>query len=136
MKIRFSSQSNFGSWVIRKRLGCRWSHVEFFLDDGHTVGSRFFGGVKLRKPIKYKQYRDFEIPNLKLGDIGSWYDYVALLGSLLGIQLQVTKWFQCAEYVAKQLIDNGIQITSNYNLTEPDELYEKLLRWEQTWISE
>lgn len=126
MKIRFSSQSNIGSWLIRYRLNCRWSHVEFVLDNSNTIGSRFIGGVKERGPIEYLEYEDFAIPDIELKDIGSWYDYLALFGSLLGVHLQIDDWFQCSEYVAKQLIESGLLEMKSHHLAEPDELYEEI----------
>ena len=124
MKVRFSSQSNLGSWLIRHIIKSEWSHVEFVLDNGNTIGARFFGGVRERKPIKYKACKDFDIPEIQLGDIGSTYDYLALLGSLFHTYLQKEDWYQCSEYVAKQLMDHNLIDIECYHLMEPDDLYE------------
>lgn len=120
MKIRFSSQHKLGSWLIRKVTRSEWSHVEFILEDGRTLGSRFFGGVQIRKPLtKLRTVCDVEIPwepgwiEELYEYIGDGYDYLGAIGWLYNRVWQKLGRWTCSELVAdflqrKKLIDVGL----------------------------
>lgn len=127
--IRFSSQSTLGSWLIRKFLWSPWSHVEFVMPVGNTIGARFPGGVKVRSPLRYKEYRDciVDVPDNTMVEafkyIDAEYDILALFSHLFRLPLDRSRKFTCVEFVGKILHDVGWLKVPDLRRLKPSELF-------------
>ena len=84
IKVRFSAQAKPLSLLIRWWTFSPFSHVEFVLPDGQTLGSRFPAGVQTRPPMKYSRVVDIALEiepaaYLRiLNGIGARYDFLSL----------------------------------------------------------
>lgn len=110
--IRFVTEDDLVSALIRQHTWCEYSHVEFVLDDGTTLGAHFSGGVRIR-PINYANFtkvaefvvtmtveQKFAIMSFANAQVGKAYDCGAIAGVLLHRDWRDTdKWF-CSELVA------------------------------------
>jgi hypothetical protein len=111
IKIRFVTEDSLVSKLIRIQTWCDYSHVEFVLDDGTTLGAHQ-DGVKIR-PIDYAKFTkiaEFVIPmtveekfiimSYAQAQLGKAYDDSAIAGIVLHRDWRNTdKWF-CSELVA------------------------------------
>jgi hypothetical protein len=129
VKVRFSSRGTISSWLIRFFTWSKWSHVEFVLPDGRLLGSRFFGGIKIRESLtKFRPCEDIILPtgqnwqSVAMRYVGCGYDY-GIFGLPFRLILGDLNRFTCSEYVAvvcKQLFD--IYIGESIKIV-PRELY-------------
>lgn len=107
------------SKIIRLLTHSQYSHVEFLLENGETVGSRELEGVKYRKIDRFNKPEIFYFCNAETGEVkslsdneqirlqmfivdnlGKKYDYKGILGYLLSKDGYHGKddWF-CSEFV-------------------------------------
>jgi uncharacterized protein YycO len=112
VRIRFVTEDDLVSALIRTHTWCEYSHVEFVLDDGTTLGAHFSGGVRIR-PANYAAFtrvaefvvpmtveQKFAIESFAKAQVGKAYDCGAIAGVLLHRDWRCTdKWF-CSELVA------------------------------------
>lgn len=112
IKIRFVTEDDLISAMIRLHTWCDYSHVEFVLDDGTTLGAHYDGGVRIR-PANYATFtridefvvpmtveQKFTIMSFAQAQIGKGYDTGAIAGVLLHRDWRnPDKWF-CSELVA------------------------------------
>ena len=112
IRIRFVTEDDLVSALIREKTWCDYSHVEFVLDDGTTLGAHFDGGVRIR-PADYAKFtkiaefavsmtveQKFAIMSFAQAQIGKAYDTGAIAGVLLHRDWRdADRWF-CSELVA------------------------------------
>ena len=128
MLVQFSSQKTLSSRFIRLVTFSKWSHVEFILSDGSTVGARMFGGVKVRAPLSdFLEKESFEITGISeqfiKSYIGNGYDYLGLIGWLFRADWQKPGKWLCSELVADALQKRGVIDVGKTNRVEPRLLY-------------
>jgi uncharacterized protein YycO len=112
IKIRFVTEDDLVSALIREHTWCAYSHVEFVLDDGTTLGAHFAGGVRIR-PINYAKFtrveefvipmtveQKFTIMSFAQAQVGKAYDAGAIVGVLLHRDWRNTDCWFCSELVA------------------------------------
>src|SRR5690348_10753250 len=106
IKLRFVTEDDLVSALIRRHTWCEYSHVEFVLDTGTTLGARFDGGVAIR-PADYAKFtrvaefvipvtveQKFQIMSFAQAQIGKAYDCEAIAGVLLHRDWRnADKWF-------------------------------------------
>jgi hypothetical protein len=97
--------------------GGQYSHGEFLLPYGKTLGARPFGGVQIRDHhIPYKSTRLFvEAPDAVLAyahsQIGKPYDFTAIAGRLLGKRnWQADDSWYCFELIERSFYNGGLPI--------------------------
>jgi uncharacterized protein YycO len=113
--IRFVTSDDIISAIIREKTWCQYSHCEFLLDDGTTLGAHAEGGVKIR-PANYAVFTAIKIIRFPVtveqkagvldsatAQIGKPYD----MGAIFGIEIHrdwrnPKKWF-CSELVTAAL---------------------------------
>lgn len=112
IRLRFVTEDDLVSAMIRRHTWCDYSHVEFVLDDGTTLGARFNGGVAIR-PADYAKFtkmiefvvpvtveQKFQILSFAQAQIGKEYDCEAIAGLVFHRDWRNDdKWF-CSELVA------------------------------------
>lgn len=111
VRIRFVTEDDLVSRMIRVQTWCEFSHVEFVLDDGTTLGAHFSGGVRIR-PANYSQFTKiavFDVPvtaeqkatilGFANAQLGKGYDTEAIAGLVSHHDWRnPDKWF-CSELV-------------------------------------
>jgi uncharacterized protein YycO len=111
IRIRFVTEDDLVSALIRQHTWCEYSHVEFVLDDGTTLGAHFSGGVAIR-PANYAKFtrvaefvvlttvaRKLTIMSFAHAQVGKDYDCSAIAGDLMHRDWRDdAKWF-CSELV-------------------------------------
>jgi uncharacterized protein YycO len=112
IRIRFVTEDSLVSALIRQHTWCEYSHVEFLLDDGTTLGAHASGGVRIR-PADYDKFtkiavfevrmtveQKFQIMSFAQAQLGKAYDCEAIAGIVLHRDWRASdKWF-CSELVA------------------------------------
>lgn len=112
VRLRFVTEDDLVSALIREKTWCDYSHVEFLLDDGTTLGARSSGGVQIR-PTDYAKFskirvfsvactveQKFQIESFAKAQVGKAYDTGAIAGLLAHRDWRdPDKWF-CSELVA------------------------------------
>jgi hypothetical protein len=112
IKLRFVTEDDLISALIREKTWCDYSHVEFVLDDGTTLGARSSGGVQIR-PANYANFskiqqfavdctveQKFQIESFAQSQLGKAYDTGAIAGLMAHRDWRdPDKWF-CSELVA------------------------------------
>lgn len=112
LTIRFVTEDDLVSALIRDKTWSPYSHVEFVLDDGTTLGAHFSGGVAIR-PLNYAKFSKEERFDIPVTDeqkalilafahaqVGKSYDMTAIAGMCLDRDWRNRdKWF-CSELVA------------------------------------
>jgi uncharacterized protein YycO len=115
LTIRFVTSDDIISGLIREKTWSQYSHCEFVLDDGTTLGAHADGGVKIR-PAAYAVFTATKIIHLTVTDeqkaavlafataqIGKPYDMAAIAGIVAHRDWRSPdKWF-CSELVAAAL---------------------------------
>jgi uncharacterized protein YycO len=110
--IRFVTCDDIVSALIRQHTWCDYSHVEFVLDDGATLGAHADRGVAVR-PANYDSFtkidtfvvpmtveQKFEIMSFANAQIGKAYDMTAIAGIVFHRDWRnKNQWF-CSELVA------------------------------------
>ena len=110
--IRFVTEQDPISKAIRDVTWAPFSHVEFVLDDGSTLGAHASGGVKIR-PIDYAVFSNEEryrvavtdeqkavIVAYALAQVGKPYDFGDILGILVHRDWRKDDRWICSELVA------------------------------------
>jgi uncharacterized protein YycO len=113
IKLRFVTCGDLVSALIRDKTFCAYSHVEFVLNDGTTLGAHAEGGVAIR-PANYDNFTKIAVFNVPvatdevkasilafaMAQVGKPYDFGAIAGLVLNRDWRNTsKWF-CSELVA------------------------------------
>jgi uncharacterized protein YycO len=112
IRIRFVTEDDLVSALIRQHTWCEYSHVEFVLDDGTTLGAHFKGGVAIR-PANYAKFtrvaeyaiqmtveQKFLIESFAKAQLGKAYDCEAIAGVLLHRDWRDQDKWLCSELVA------------------------------------
>ena len=108
--LRFITEEDFSSRLIRWFTWSDWSHVDFVLRDGRFLGARLDGGVLIRPhdyiiPSAFR-YAYVEVPDPR--KVYGWattqvdkpYDWKAIVGFLPRVEWHDPhRWF-CSELVA------------------------------------
>lgn len=112
MTVRFVTESDLVSALIREKTWCPYSHCEFVLDDGTALGARASGGVQIR-PINYAKFsaearftvemtneQKFIIETFAKAQIGKSYDFGAIAGNLLHVDWRSHDRWDCSQLLA------------------------------------
>jgi hypothetical protein len=126
--VRFSAQRAIISQWIRWWTFSPFSHVEFLLGSGKTLGARLIGGVKEREIGDYSSYSDVTIEGGNVLEeakkmIGTKYDLLSLLSFPFRIEAQESKKVTCIEFVSELLHRHGIINVPNTHRLTPYQLY-------------
>lgn len=111
IRIRFVTCADLVSLLIREKTFCDYSHVEFVLDDGTTLGAHASGGVRVR-PANYDTFTKVAVFDVTVTDeekskilafahaqLGKPYDFGAIAGLVVNRDWRdPSKWF-CSELV-------------------------------------
>lgn len=120
LTIRFVTSDDIISALIRDKTWSQYSHVEFILDDGTTLGAHADGGVKIR-PLDYAVFMATKIIKISVTDdqeasvmafahaqVGKAYDMGAIAGIVAHRDWRSPdKWF-CSELVAAALEQGNV----------------------------
>jgi hypothetical protein len=92
LTIRLVTSNDIISALIRDKTWCAYSHVEFILDDGTTLGAHADGGVRIR-PIDYAVFTAVKVITITVTEeqkaavlafahaqVGKAYDMGAIAG--------------------------------------------------------
>lgn len=142
MKIRFVTTSDLVSALIRDKTWSPYSHVEFVLDDGTTLGAHLSGGVQIR-PIDYARFTAIEVFSVAMtveqkfliesfakAQIGKAYDVGAIMGILAHRDWQCPDKWECVELVAAAFEQGGvplIRVPGNVDRITPRDLLMSVL---------
>ena len=121
-KIRFVSESNFGSGVVEFfEGGSHWSHTEIVLPDGKYLGARRVGGVAIRNSdyiTNINHERRYSIPvtddaytkimDFAMSQIGKKYDISLILGIAFHKNWHNKNEWDCSEYVTSSAIQGDL----------------------------
>lgn len=135
--IRFVTEDDLVSALIRDKTWCDYSHVEFVLDDGSTLGAHFDGGVAIR-PADYSKFTKLQLfvipctPEQKEAilyfanfQLGKPYDTEAIAGMVAHRDWSDEgKWF-CSELVTAAFHYGGlplIRVPDNVDRITPRDL--------------
>lgn len=117
--IRLVTQEDIVSFLIREKTFCDYSHVEFVLDDGTTIGAHSSGGVAIRPSnyAKFTKVAKFAVsvtPEQKAAilafahaQVGKGYDYGAIASDLLSKDLHSRGKWDCSELVVAAFAAGG-----------------------------
>lgn len=110
--LRFVTEKDPISQAIRDVTWSAFSHVEFMLDDGTTLGAHANGGVRIR-PIDYAIFSNEERYRVTVTDdqkatilayaqaqLGKPYDFTDIFGILLHRDWRKDDGWICSELVA------------------------------------
>lgn len=137
--LKFSSTGFISAKLIEWYTWSEYSHVDLVLPDGNLLGSRFIGGVKIRKPRKFKRELSVVIHNideqniieLLQSQIGKPYDHFGIIG----IPLRSRRWqdedsWFCSELIAWAFDKNGTPLvnSNSYRVTPRDLLESPLCK--------
>lgn len=136
IRLRFVTEDDLVSALIREKTFSPYSHVEFLLDDGTTLGARHEDGVQIR-PFNYAHFSRTEILSAAVTDdekrailafahaqVGKPYDTGAILGLCADRDWRdPTKWF-CSELctAAFQQAHPVLRIADNIDRITPRDL--------------
>lgn len=120
--IRFVTEKDFISAAIRLETWSSFSHVEFVLDDGTTLGARSDGGVQIR-PLGYTKFASEEWYQIEVTDaekkaildaaraqVGKKYDYSDIMGILFRRDWRAQDKWICSELVAYCFEKGGLPL--------------------------
>jgi hypothetical protein len=109
IKLRFVTCGDLVSALIRDKTFCAYSHVEFVLNDGTTLGAHAEGGVAIR-PANYDNFTKIAVFNVPvatdevkasilafaMAQVGKPYDFGAIAGLVLNRDWRNTSksWWQ------------------------------------------
>jgi uncharacterized protein YycO len=120
LTIRFVTSNDIISALIRDKTWSDYSHVEFILDDGTTLGAHADGGVRIR-PADYAVFTATKVIHLTVTDqqkaavltfataqVGKPYDMDAIAGIVAHRDWRNSdKWF-CSEIVTAALESGNV----------------------------
>jgi uncharacterized protein YycO len=120
LTIRLVTSNDIISALIRDKTWCAYSHVEFILDDGTTLGAHADGGVRIR-PIDYAVFTAVKVITITVTEeqkaavlafahaqVGKAYDMGAIAGIVLHRDWRnADKWF-CSELVVAALEQGNV----------------------------
>lgn len=120
--IRLVTEHDPVSDIIRAETWCTYSHVEFVLDDGTTLGAHASGGVAIR-PIDYAKFTAEQRFTLHVADeqkaailgyahaqVGKPYDFLDIVGILTHRDWRSPKRWICSELVAAAFEKGGFPL--------------------------
>ena len=112
IKLRFITENNIGSRIIRYYSWSEFSHVDFVWPTDAYLGARLDGGVRLRpynytKPAKQAFFgielgktKEREILGIAFAQIGKPYNWKGITGFALNEDWQSGKSWFCSQLVA------------------------------------
>ncbi len=123
VRLRFSTESNIESLVIRWFTHSSWSHVDFVMPNGKLLGARLKGGVELRPPGYARFSRSVDatittpiaaqIYEFALDQIGKPYDWKAIVGFAIDRNWEDNSSWFCSELVAAACKKCGLIIVNS-----------------------
>lgn len=139
VQIRFVTTGDLISELIRLQTWSSWSHVEFILDDGTTLGAHAKGGVLIR-PIDYDKFTAEKRYSIDVGSfdvkkaimdyahsqIGKPYDFSDIMGMLARRDWRKEDHWICSELVAACFEKGGFPLLhagQMVNRISPRDLY-------------
>lgn len=150
--IRFVTQEDVESIAIRAYTWCAFSHVEFVLDDGTTLGARtdHNPGVQIR-PINYAKFSNEERYNIPVTDeqkaiimafahaqVGKPYDVKDIFGIFTHRDWRDDGSWICSELVTAAFEKGGVYLLNSQSeyvnrVTPADDYLSPMLRGNRIW---
>lgn len=112
IKLRFITENNLPSALIRYYSFSSWSHVDFVWPTGAYLGARLKGGVQIRPAnyvtpakqaffgIELGREKEREILGIAMAQIGKPYNWRGITGFALNEDWQGGKSWFCSQLVA------------------------------------
>ena len=136
VKIRFTADRDFISWIIRVFTWSKFSHVDYVTSDGTLIGCWPKGGVyRHSRQASEIVYAEFEVQSKEqfekfiLDQLGKPYDWGAIFGLVfrMGDLHSTNKWF-CSELIAEAAAATGTKlIRKEAARITPQDLWESAL---------
>lgn len=131
VRLKFSSNRTFSSWVVRKFTASDVSHVDYVFEDGKCYGALPVVGVDYTHHKKFDNsyYCEIEVQDKSkieqflLAQWGKKYDWKSIIAFPFRAPWNKDKKWFCSELVAAALEQEVELFQDKYNRITPADLY-------------